>query len=124
MKGLFTDILYWVFITLLAFLRTDARRHCLILVRNSLAVDLVGNIRILRLQCTLIIGLHQSLSSIESCLPSKVVFIKDHLPSNIVFNQILSSIKYCLPSNIVFHEKLSSIKGRFPSSAWLLSNVL
>ena len=104
MKGLFTDILYWVFITLLAFLRTDARRHCLILVRNSLAVDLVGNIRILRLQCTLIIGLHQSLSSIESCLPSEVVFFKDHLPSNIVFHQILSSMKSCLPSKVILNQ--------------------
>merc|ERR1712055_1233786 len=50
-------------------------------------------------------------SSIEGCIPSKVVFrqrsssVKSCLPSS------LSSIKGCLLSKVVFYQRSSSIKG-------------
>ena len=51
---------------------------------------------------------HQRVSSIEGCLPSKIVF-----------HQRLSSIKGHLPSKVVFHPRLSSIKGQNLSVALL-----
>ena len=51
---------------------------------------------------------NQRLSSIKGCLP-----LKGHLPSKVVFHQMLSSTKGWLPSKIVFHQRSSSIKGHF-----------
>ena len=59
-------------------------------------------------------------SSIEGCIPSKVVFrqrsssIKDCLPLKVIFRQRLSSIKSRIPLKVVFCQKLSSVKGRLP----------
>ena len=55
--------------------------------------------------------IHQRLSSLKGCLPSILSSINSLLPSEIVFNQILSSIKGCLPSKVVFHQWSPSIKG-------------
>ena len=74
----------------------------------------------------------QKLSSVKSCLPSKVVFSQRLsitkcclqskvtfewcLPSIVVFHQIFSSIKGCLPSKFYFNQRLSYIKACLPSS--------
>ena len=72
------------------------------------------------------VTLHQRLSSIKGCppskcLPSKDLFhqrsssVKGCLPSKVVFRQRLSTIKDYLPSKVVFRQRSSSIKGRLPS---------
>ena len=48
------------------------------------------------------------LSSIKGSLPSKVVF---HLPSLMIFHEMLSSINGNLSSKVILHQQLSFIKG-------------
>merc|ERR1711942_308459 len=73
--------------------------------------------------------LFQSSSSINSRLPSKVVFhpksssINGRLPSKGVFHQKVSSVKGQLPSKVVFHQRSSSTKGRLPSPVDLILSV-
>ena len=65
----------------------------------------------------------QRSSSVEGCLPSKVVFrqrstsVKGRLPSKVVFCQMSSSIKGHLPLKVVFRQRLSSKKVVFHQRA-------
>ena len=59
-------------------------------------------------------------SSIDGCLPLKVIFhqrsssTEGRLLSKVVFHQRLSSIKGCLPSMVIFHQRSSFINGCMP----------
>ena len=59
----------------------------------------------------------QRLSSVKSCLLSKVIFrqrsssVKGRLPSKVIFCQRSSSVKCRLPSKVIFRQRSSSVKG-------------
>ena len=55
--------------------------------------------------------LYRMSSSIEGCLPLKVVFIEGPFPFKVIFYCLLSSIEGCLPLKVVFHCMVSSIEG-------------
>ena len=69
--------------------------------------------------------IHRRSSSMEWCLPWKVVFIKGHLPPKVVFHRRSSSAKCCLPPRVsatecrlpqkaVLHQRLYSTKICLP----------